>query len=429
MVKKKPTRPELIIEKKLGKGGEGGVVLGSVANGKMKAFKFLFIKDAAEQEKHLERIRSLSRIDPPSSQFVMPEKALRYHNGGRVLIGMQMEVLPAQFLPLSRLLSFDIDIPIRGLLMIAINIALAMTRLHALGYVFCDLSSANIYFHPKTFAVKIIDCANICFESDYCIGTPGYMAPEIANHQSANTQLSDRLSLAIIIFVILIRQNPFHGIKLDSIPFRKLEDDIHHLAKKPLYIFNQKDTSNWLPTGHHAHALVEVFSPLQREFHRDFVDGLADPTARRPPIEWLRRLCALHSRLIDCQCGAQNIYVSKKRCWNCNESLQLFGRLKIKAQHGVHRIAVARNSAIYPHHALIGDQYNFDYRIAECIAPKNGSRLFLKNLSSEAWHLHAVNKSVQPGQCVPLDRSFILRFSTCPVQVDFHRYRKETSCQ
>lgn len=393
--------------RQIGSGGQAVVYVGTTPQGETKAFKIYHT--VHDREELIGRISRVIKMTPPSESFLLPEKVFSVSVKGKKdkSVGIQMELLSSEFVPLSEIVAWNCSLSTRTLLRIAFNLTLAIEKLHATGMHYCDLSLANVYFHPATAAVRIIDCENITAEPNQFLGTPGCMAPEIANGKAPNSQMTDWLSLAILIFSILVRQNPFHGAKLDSVKCRNFQDEFEHLSRNPIYIFDPIDRTNPLEDGHPSHRLYKAFPTLHRAFEKSFVAGLQQPSCRIAPIEWLELLGKTMARITLCDCGAENVFSSRSGfCWHCQSPLKIFGVLQIKTQFSSRKLVVSENASIYPHHVSLKHRFELSHRIGICksIDEQNGVPR-LKNLSNVEWRIPGSNSKIRPGRSISLQRS------------------------
>lgn len=119
---------------------------------------------------------------------------------------------------------------------------------HSRGYCYKDVNEGNIYFNPKTGAVRVIDCDNIGVpELKTIFGTPGYIAPEVYDTGMPNST-SDRFSMATFFYRLMVGGYPLDGQKTALYLIKNDIDEIS-AAKKifgtdALFVFDELDTSN-----------------------------------------------------------------------------------------------------------------------------------------------------------------------------------------
>ena len=421
--KKKKTKRALAKGEQLGRGGQATVYATTTPEGEEKALKIYH--SVTDRKEVIANITRLIRTPRPSPSFIWPEKvySIKVKGRKRKTVAIQMDLLSKNYRALSDIVDWECNLSIRTLLLIAFNLALAIEKLHAAGMYFCDLSLANVYFHETTGAVMLIDTENITANATQFLGTPGCMAPEIANGTAPNSQATDWMSLAILIFSILVRQNPFHGIKLDSVECRNFKDEFEILSQNPVYIFDPIDRTNPLVDGHPSHRLFAAFPTLHRAFERSFVSGLRTPTNRLSPISWLQLLSKTIARITVCECGAENIYSSKSpACWNCLAKLKIYGVIQVETRFAKHKLIVCENASLYPHHVSVKNRFDFTHRLAVCRSfnrPRRWPRLH--NLSTEDWLVPNTNLKLRSGQSVSLRSNQNFFLPTCNVRVNFRR--------
>jgi DNA-binding helix-hairpin-helix protein with protein kinase domain len=186
---------------------------------------------------------------------------------------------------------------------VALSLAMAMQRLHGDGLAHSDLSPRNVWFNPRDGRITLIDIDGLVVPSvnpPQVIGTPEYIAPEIvANSRLSPSIKTDRHSLAVLLYQLLLYRHPLHGPQ--PIPDGA---DYEQVALGPdgIYIDHPTDDTN-RPTKH----LWESFWPSQvlgpqlaSLFERSFVAGLRDPSARPVAGEWLGALTRLADRVVAC---------------------------------------------------------------------------------------------------------------------------------
>ena len=84
----------------------------------------------------------------------------------------------------------------------AINIVKAFRALHLAGKSYQDLNDGGFFIDTKTGDVLVCDCDNVAADGDnFGIGgMPGFMAPEVVRGIAKPDVLTDRYSLAVVLF-------------------------------------------------------------------------------------------------------------------------------------------------------------------------------------------------------------------------------------
>ena len=129
-------------------------------------------------------------------------------------------------------------------------------------------------------------------------GKSGYIAPEVVRGEKQPDTLTDRYSLATLLFMLLVGDHPLEGERTTKIPalVNKFEKKIY--GSMPLFIFDPNDDSNRPVRGLHRNAprMWKYFpSFIKDAFCRSFSQGARlVPCAGSPekfdcPLPSLRR--------------------------------------------------------------------------------------------------------------------------------------------
>jgi serine/threonine protein kinase len=202
------------------------------------------------------------------------------------------------------------------LLLVARNVAVALSALHARGYVIGDLNEANILVADNGF-ITFVDCDSIQVPDPASgkvfrcpVGRGEYTAPELQGVPFDSVDRSpetDAFALAVVIGqLLLLGRHPFSGG-----PNRKIEDNIRSGAS---FLFTLGAQS---PTGTPPPSILppRVLALLIRCFR----DGHSNPAARPSTTEWgdalddarrnlrtcpIRQIHRYHGHLAECPwCG------------------------------------------------------------------------------------------------------------------------------
>lgn len=205
-----------------------------------------------------------------------------------------------------------------------------LSRLHANGLVYCDLSPGNAFVTEDICRhnVWLIDADNLRFESLSKGGvfTPQFGAPEVVQGLSGNSFRSDCYSFAILAFYLLSLQHPFIGDKADGSGSGDwADDDCNEMqpedkAYAGLYpwIDDPDDDSNFSNEGLPRQLLLteDIFDLFHRTFSED---GRAEPWKRPVMFQWSESLARAADETVKClSCGMTWYHLAKEdKCPYC----------------------------------------------------------------------------------------------------------------
>ena len=269
-------------------------------------------------------------------------------------------------------------------------------KLHALGMCYRDINFGNFFFHPQTGEIRIADTDNVDvnMKPGGILGTPGFMAPEVGRGQMLPNSMTDRFSMAILLFRLFMIGHPLMGKRETELSYD--EKDPYGTQRlccgEPVYVYDPANESNRPVAG--VHDVMMNFSRVFPEslhglFRESFTKGLFDPEARVMDKEWCKEMSALRDSIFECpHCEAENFFnidrVKRKQaldpCWACGRVLEPPARMRISGAHGARLLVLGKEAKLYPHH-LEGDEYNFTATLGEVMT----GPLSLKNLSGKSW--------------------------------------------
>jgi serine/threonine protein kinase len=322
----------------------------------------------------------------------------------------------------------------RALSIVGFRLAHSFLKLHAAGLCYRDINFGNVFFNPDTGDIRIADTDNVDvnLKPGSIKGTPGFMAPEVANDVVEPNAASDRFSLAVLLFFIFVIGHPLKGKRELTLPYDASDPDQSQrlCARDPVFIFDPNNDSNRPQPGVHDNPLS--FWPiypnsLRKLFIRAFTAGLKDPEARVMENEWRKEMCALRDSIFNCpQCGAENFFDLEAMrqtkalppCWGCQSVLANPPRMRLGAAFDAQLVMLSSGAQLFAHH-LEADTYNFERPLAQVIAQPLG----LKNLSPVKWTCRQADGSVTEVDCdevLPLDRDCRISFGKVEAEVRLH---------
>ncbi|MBK7077316.1 MAG: protein kinase [Myxococcales bacterium] len=403
--------------KLLGSGGQGEVWLGQ-ADGRDVAVKVYHQHTATSAQRAC--IERLIDKGPPAPCFLWPLKLVEDRDTGTY--GYIMELRAARFRSLEDFMARRVVPTFRALLTAAWQLADGFLRLHSLGLCYRDISFANVFFDPVDGDVRICDNDNVDVTGTTAggiLGTPRFMAPEVVRREALPSAETDRFSLAVLLFHMLMGGHPLDGEREARI--RCL--DIPALEKlygfEPLYIFDPGDASNRPRKGVHDNPLAfhALYPRAVREhFERSFTEGMHYPTKRVRESEWRKLFARVVDGIVPCACSAENFYDADTyqgqgagACWSCKRALALPPRMRVDE----HVIVLSRDAKLRGHHLGSSDDAAPVADISQ--HPTNPSQLGLRNLTTAAWTLtrpDGIVVDVPPGRSAAIIAGNKINFGT-----------------
>ncbi len=287
----------VLSNKPLGEGGQGAVYRVNVDGAKKEyALKWItapefFDNNNHEYHKRIEALAKKTREDDEKhcnknlyKSFVMPIAITKTDPSGQ--FGYVMEIVPKNMVELSKILAgrknfelFDMELNACN------NIAESFALLHNANYLFTDINEDNIFVNLDTGGIKICDCDNISHTkwAKSKIGRMGYVAPEV--FETGCSQESDRFSLAVLIFKLLFRDDPFIGKKWKGKTLGE-EEKITAYIKQPIFTLDSKDDSNRPLSERIETDWERIPLEIKNAFNLAFVKGMVDREVRPMPSVW-----------------------------------------------------------------------------------------------------------------------------------------------
>lgn len=227
---------------------------------------------------------------------------------------------------------------LKGRLDILYECAHVLSRLHARGIVYGDLSPKNVLYSQSSTksGVYLIDVDNLAYETDFTgrrVVTKFYGAPEVVSYlpmqdadglpysaskvvngrQGMNT-LTDSFSFAVLAFEALCSHHPLIGGDMVENGPPELEEAA--LAGRLPWVLNPVDKRN---VRSNSELLYDaVLSPNTRKlFSATFEEGLLNPTKRPGMSKWADGLYRASRVVLTCPVCDWTYFAKKEECPNC----------------------------------------------------------------------------------------------------------------
>lgn len=427
------------VVEKLGKHTEGGqgIVYKVECDGQAFALKWYARAGKIFKENKKDFYGNLMKnveSGPPakiSKFFIWPIAITKEDSSG--CFGYVMKIIPSEYRKFSDFLCAKIQFSsFKALLNGAMLITACFGKLHSDGYSYQDLNDGNFFFNPKTGDVLICDNDNV---AGYGInlgikGKPRYMAPEVVAGVYRPDAHSDRFSLAIVLFLLLLRNHPLEGKRYVLIKDIDDPDECDRAAldiycRNPIFILDPKDCSNRPVKENHEN--VYRFWPLyppyiHRLFERAFEKSVMkwDGTNREKRTreeEWLKKFVFLRESLIPCPNCKQgtffNLLEKKYRCMNCGKEFLRPAILNINK----HLVPLKPGIEIYRYEVDSSkpcSMDNIDEIVGTVVQNKSNSRIWgIKNMSTEVWYRctpSGKRERIGPQKIIRIIRGISIKF-------------------
>jgi DNA-binding helix-hairpin-helix protein with protein kinase domain len=426
-----PTLGKVTVGRLLGSGGQGAVYE-ATAGGSTHALKWYHTPGTSDQ---LSALKKLVEMTAPSKAFLWPKALVT--KPGSAEFGYLMALRDPKLVEFTQLANGRARIndnrppgPIRVQLLIALRLVEALRRLHMQGYVYKDLNLGGPFVDLTSGAVMICDCDNVVpNETKGTIFFPEFAAPEVVLGATP-TIVSDRHSVAVLLFYLFARGNPYDGQRGASINiFTDLaKRDLY--GERPVFVYHPTDRSNLPVKGIHD-SLIKNWSRLPSElkqmFTKVFVEGAKNPKERPSLDAWHDVLRTQYDRLVKCAsptCGGEHFgpapggSVTQAECCWCNVRRQV---------DMVSRFELSTGRQVYltPHIELLGDHvgdpWDFDTVMAKLVdAPQSPGKMGLRNDSKSPWKVTLTDGAeveIAPGKAVIPARGMKIAFRSSKREV------------
>ena len=385
----------------LGSGGQGTVYRAEYS-GKEYALKVYFPNKLKSPEIFRDNLRALTEEKNSDSAFLMPIMLTDSVDGS---FGFLMELIPREYKPFSEILNARVKL--QGLYSVvnsAIRITSAFRSLHNSGKSYQDINDGGFFIRPSDGDVLICDCDNIAPYGEHLgiAGKPGYMAPEIVRGEKAPDKFTDRYSLAVVLFRLLLRGDPLEGSKVLKSVCLTEEAERRHYGFEPLFVYDPDDDANRPVRGVHNNVIKfwQIMPDYIKEaFQFSFTVGLNEPQKRLIEKQWLDLLKRMRGEITACSCGIQNFLSAMKT----DEEGKLVCACGTHFSKPLSLTGEKTSMLLFDGARVFDEEAN---TCAEVVRNKKNPALWgLKNLTDSEWSYTLPNgeeKTAQSGGAVPI---------------------------
>ncbi|MGA1304795.1 MAG: protein kinase domain-containing protein [Cyanobium sp.] len=381
----------------LGGGGQGQVFEVEFA-GEAMAMKWYFPSCLQRDPQLRHRLAACISATSPNASFLWPilvldpdEDSRRLYNIPAGSFGYVMNLRPPQFQPAVAHTAGRLAISLQQILRACFHLVEAFHALHSKGLCYKDISLGNLFLDPASGAILICDNDNIDANGrdlGGVRGTAGFMAPEVLLGQRCPDSSSDLFSLAVLLFRLLTRHDPFLGRM--ELQIRCLDEPARRrlYGEEAVFIFSAADDRNRPdPILHPAPLLTwPIYPPqIQGLFEQSLAAGARDPARRVYTGQWLQALSrCLDQRALCPHCG-QEVFPEpgeRGRCWACGGELPVFARFLTPAGP----VLAQPGNELHAHHfdRLAGER--LDQPLGRIDShPRIPGVLGIMNLSTQPW--------------------------------------------
>ena len=386
----------------IGGGGQGDVYKVDY-DGKIKALKWYKLQSIPRRDVFERNLRQNVMNGSPTPEFLWPQDVVHDEGPG---FGYIMDLRPEGYYDAGDIFLNPAMLPsFRTAIEACLGMCSAFRILHNKGYRYQDVSGGNFFVNPTTGQVLICDNDNVTSNAidTGILGTPRYMAPEIVVGKSSPTVHTDRHSMSVLIFFMLLLQHPLEGRRLVGMLDDQSTKRIY--GSDPLFIFDREDRSNAVvdPNNNARKVWPCLPSHMKSIFWTAFShQALHNPNRRPADVQWMRELARFRSEVVTCRCGNE-VFLDGSTPHRCDSCGALVGTPLCMELPG-YSLPVAPGARIYACQLsrVRNAEEDLDIKVLALANRRDPRNFGLQNASKEPWKATIAGHSydVAPGQII-----------------------------
>ncbi len=414
---------EVVVAEKLGEGGQG-IVYRVKAMGGDYALKWYHKKALKNPKRFYNNLKNNIAKGAPTDAFLWPRFLTVPYDGS---FGYVMELRPPKYRDFSDFLLAKARFSsIHAAVNAALNITNGFRELHRSGFSYQDLNDGNFFIDPQNGDVLICDNDNVApyGENLGIAGKARYMAPEVVRNIKRPDHMTDRFSLAVILFRLLFLDHPLEGKRL-LCPCLTEELELKYYGIDPVFVYDPTDAGNRPVRGVHSNALrfwqlypVFIRDLFTKAFSKELMSGQSN---RISDSEWQIAFVRLRDMLITCPCSGEtfvNPDADMSVCINCGLKIPTPPVLSVKKN----KVILFPGQRIYRCH-VENDSDDYATVCGEVIRnPQRPDVWGLRNMSGFNWTITdfgGSKKVVAPNGVLVVTAVKEIEFMGCTGRIEF----------